>query len=230
MLCQTRSIFSCLGEQCTKKIDVGFVLDYSASVKNEFEKVKYFVKYVASKLEISKDGTHVGLITYSSNAYLNSKLSDSFNTDDFHRAVDAAPFLGLTTRTDRALTLAKDELFSAENGARSRAHRIVILLTVSTTDQGSENPGLIADHLRQLGIHVLAIAIGDKINDNEVEQVAGKVSNIYKIDSFGSLIDIDLINKVVKDTCDKGLYVCLAFMQIILINAEFFPCRRVAVF
>lgn len=225
MLCQAKSIFSCLGEQCTKKIDVGFVLDYSASVKNEFEKVKYFVKYLASKLEISKDGIHVGLITYSSNAYLNSKLSDSFSIDDFHRAVDAAPFLGLTTRTDRALALAKDELFSAENGARLRAHRIIILLTDSTTDEGSENPGLIADQLRQIGIYALVIAIGDKINDNEVEQIAGKVSNIYKIDSFGSLIDMDLINKVVKDTCAKGLCAFLAFMEFILINAEFFPCR-----
>ena len=79
--------------------------------------------------------------------------------------------------------------------------------------------------MRQIGIYALVIAIGDKISDNEVEQIAGKVSNIYKIDSFGSLIDMDLINKVVKDTCDKGLCAFLAFMEFILINAEFFPCR-----
>ena len=59
-----------LASECKAKADVVFIIDGSGSIemygKGNFKKVLDFVKDLTRSFDVSKDGTHVGIVLYSS--------------------------------------------------------------------------------------------------------------------------------------------------------------------
>ena len=57
---------------CTAKVDLGILIDGSGSIEQtgpgNFKRELNFVKQIVSAFEVSRDGTHVGIIIFSSDA------------------------------------------------------------------------------------------------------------------------------------------------------------------
>ena len=105
-------------EKCKSKLDLGFIVDSSGSLKREYHKEKEFVKSLAESFGIGLSTTRAGIITFSYYAELSVKLSQYDSVDEFKGAVDGLPMMGSTTRIDKALKLAQTSLFTTANGAR----------------------------------------------------------------------------------------------------------------
>ena len=91
------------------------------------------------------------------------KMKDFNDLVTFSTAVDNIPLMGSTTRIDKALRLAQNELFAPENGARGKdVPKILIQLTdgKQTSAVDAEDPGKVADELRAMGVIVVVIGIG----------------------------------------------------------------------
>ena len=121
--------------KCKSIVDVGFILDSSGSLRNEYQKEKDFLKSLAEAIGISKEGSRAGVITFSYKAEHSIKMKDHTDILDFNAAVDAIPLMGSTTRIDRALRLTQKELFSANNGALANNQNMLILLTDGSQTQ-----------------------------------------------------------------------------------------------
>ena len=191
---------------CQVVADVGFILDSSGSLRKDYGKEKQILKAVAATFGISSNKSRAGVVTFSYFSELSIKLSDHSDISSFNKAVDNIPLMGSTTRIDKALRLARKELFSSVNGGRAGVAKLLILLTdgSQTQDAGAEDPKDIADELRADGINILVVGIGNGINQNELTQIAGYPQNMYSASSFDEAIRNDFISSFKKIACGKG--------------------------
>ena len=193
---------------CKAKIDVGFILDSSGSLRNDYQREKDFMKVLASSFGISPDGSRAGVVTFSYNAEHSIKLNDYDDLMSFNKAVDKIPLMGSTTRIDKALRLTQRELFSLSNGARPGIPKILVLLTdgSQTEDADAVDPGSIADELRAQGIKVLVIGIGGGVNQTELLHLGGGQANTFSAASFDELVSSSFIKKVMEKKCEVGKF------------------------
>ncbi|CAL1533465.1 unnamed protein product, partial [Lymnaea stagnalis] len=113
--------------------DVIFVIDQSSSIgaRRFYADVIPFLQSVISDLDIGPDDTqvHVGAVLFGTTATAPFFLGDHRFKDDLLRAVSDIRYAGGGTNLHQALKLVNDAMFRLENGARTDASKIVVLLT-----------------------------------------------------------------------------------------------------
>ena len=195
-----------LAMKCQNKVDIGFILDSSGSLRSEYQKEKDFIKFLAARFNMDAEGARVGVITFSFFSDISIKFSDFLSQSDFDEAIDEIPLMGSTTRLDRALVQARDELFLEKNGARVNVPKVLIVLTdgTQTIDEDSLNPGEVADSLRLDGVKLISIGIGDKTDRAELLSIAGKQDNVFIAKDFDVLKSPKFIEEFTEATCREG--------------------------
>ncbi len=145
-------------------------------------------------------------MTFSYDAELSAKLSDYKSNDEFMTAVDKLPFMGYTTRIDKALKVAKDQLFSQPNGARAGVPKILFVLTdgAQTNDIDAVDPSEIAKTIRESGVTVIVIGIGSKVKTGELTRIAGDQSKMYLAKNFDHLNSAAFLQRLSNNSCPAG--------------------------
>lgn len=189
--------------KCNAIADVGFILDSSGSLAGSYNFEKDFLKSLAAAFGISKNGPRASVITFSLIAELTIKFNEYFDIASFNDAVDAIPLMGRSTRIDRALRTAQNDMFQARNGARGNTPKILILLTDGSQTQGGENPADISKTLRQTGIHVIVVGIGSGINKAELLEIAGSSDRVFSAASFDELISKEFTSSLMEKSCKE---------------------------
>ena len=202
---------------CQSIVDVGFILDSSGSLRNDYGKEKDFLKTLAATFGVSDKGSRAGVVTFSYYTEHSIKMNDHTDLTSFNAAVDKIPLMGSTTRIDKALRLTQKEMYSLGNGARPGVPKVLILLTdgSQTQDAGAEDPGDVADVLRKDGINIIVVGIGQGINTTELVHIAGGADNAYSAASFDELIGSDFVNKIKESGCEAGRFI-FCFVCVIL--------------
>jgi len=120
---------------CIAGLDIGIVLDKSRSINKEnLERVIEFLANLVRKFNPAPDGDHFGLITFDKSARLVFDFSHSeyYNLDSLEKKIESEPTekaKGLGTRTDLALIMARDELFTQAGGDRQNSPNVMLVLT-----------------------------------------------------------------------------------------------------
>ena len=125
---------------CKDVLDIGIVLDSSNSITAApFAQAKDFVSRLASRMEVSPRGTHMGIVVYSYQGHTVYKFTDQQNLADVQRAINGISYLAGGTRTDRAMTNAAEDLFGwVDSGDRPEKPNVLLVLTDGDTNHGSE--------------------------------------------------------------------------------------------
>ena len=192
--------------KCKGQVDVGFLLDSSGSLSNDYDREKEFMKQLAGSFVIGQDATRLGVITFSQFADYSIRLSDFDNKIDFDLAVDAIPLMGSTTRIDKALLLAQTEMFQLTNGGRGGVPKLLVLLTDGTQSSGPDviRPDIIADEIRNSGINLLVVGIGQNVDYQELQTISGNSKNAFVADSFEELTSSGFIGNIAQQSCKEG--------------------------
>ncbi|XP_048588340.1 uncharacterized protein LOC5512415 isoform X2 [Nematostella vectensis] len=176
---------------CGAPADVAIVVHTSDSVSDEdFTSLKDFVAKIAGQYEVSQLGTHIGLITYSSTPKVEFSLNDErfYNPETIDSTIKALKVSGSGTRTDLALEMAYNKLFSAAGGNRDNKPNTLILVTDSRSDEGSKSfkdvvAPLLANHVR-----VIVVGVGKFIDYKELLLIAdGKINSVIVTETFNDL-------------------------------------------
>lgn len=171
--------------RCSKPADIYFVLDASASIWGpDFKKQLAFVNTVIGELQLDPTVVRCGLITYGDYVRLEFGL-DTYagRRKDTDAAVSSVRQLRGDTRTDKALHRMR-ELMLAE--AREGVPRIAIVMT----DGLSDYPKLTkheAQLTHKMGITTIAVGIGHKVDERELQGLASHQDYLFTVDNFDAL-------------------------------------------
>eukprot|EP00794_Sanderia_malayensis_P005408 gene5408-6084_t len=182
---------------CSLAVDIGFVLDASGSIlPKQYKLQKQFVSQVASMNNISISGAHVGVVLFSQTSSLPIKFSDYYNRTDFKSGVDKLKHECSITRIDKGLKLAYDKMLTKSYGARDGVPKVLFLVTdgKQTRRYNYIEPRVVAEPLRQNGVHIKAIGIGRDADRKELESITGNKDNVYLIKYFNQLLDLKFMS------------------------------------
>ncbi|CAH3172036.1 unnamed protein product [Porites lobata] len=178
-------------DPCKKALDVGLIIDGSGSVgKANFDKGLTFFADLVSHLAVSPQGTHVGAIVYESSAYLkfNLKKSEYHTLSKLKDAIKALRYPGGGTRTDRALEMAANKIFSADGGDRGDASNVLIIITDGKTHSGSKKYKEVLKPLQAKGVRTVAVGIGKSVDNSELLEIAANNPNyVTHVNDFDDL-------------------------------------------
>jgi hypothetical protein len=169
-------------------VDIAVILDGSQSLsEKDFEKLKNFVKSVVDKYGVSQSGPHIAVVEFSKEPTIAVRLDDHFEAANLKRAIDnIKPSGNLQVRTDEALRIVMNEVFSLKSGARPSVPKIVILVTddESTGDRPLEE---VYKDVERQGARVLVVTIGSNVDRNDLKKLVPKDDHIIDVPGVDDL-------------------------------------------
>lgn len=170
---------------------------------SNFAKAKDFVKNVVDFFDVSRNGTHIAVIQYSTKVYPQFGLNAYYTMKDLKAAVGSIGYRGGYTRSADALDYAREVIFKEGNGARPRSQgvpRIVVFMTDGESN-GRDITQPVLD-IRQTNINVFSVGIGKNIDVKELEFIASSPAeqHVFLLDSFNDIAGfVDRLSAV---SCD----------------------------
>lgn len=186
---------------CQLATDLAFILPVSSKINDtEWREVQNFVKGVANAFNISYPGTHVGVLSYSSQATMEMKFNRYYYHSDVLNAIDnifpeAKSDHG--TRLDDALEIANYELFTPAGGSRDQVTKTLVVLVSDKLNDG--RVAGIVGRLKFGGVTPVAIGVGSGVQRDDLLKVADG-NHTFSVASFNDLITV--AEKVVKSACE----------------------------
>ena len=179
--------------ECSDDADLAFVVDTSGSITDEnFKKQQDFVKVLASAFDPNLAKHQLGLISYSSNAQMEVSFQEKADRKEFEQAVERIKHTKGRTRIDKALKLASSQLFTSSGGSRSGKRKIMIILTDGRQSQDFDTVPLkeAVLPLRQLGVRIFAVAIGNEVDLKELYNVTERNEDVFPVSDFADLANM----------------------------------------
>ncbi|KAL9969288.1 hypothetical protein ACROYT_G021487 [Oculina patagonica] len=174
-------------------LDISIVIDRTKSVGGEnYDKMLDSIMALIEKYNVGEDKTRFSIVTYADDAKIRASLGDSkYHSKEalieLLQEMKDKDKLGNPTRTDVALDTVADEVFVEKNGDRPESPNIMIVFTDGNTHKSSEPYGPIVDKLEKKGVQRVAVGIGRKISQSELETIAGDKDRVVNAKSFDEL-------------------------------------------
>ncbi|XP_026693209.2 sushi, von Willebrand factor type A, EGF and pentraxin domain-containing protein 1-like isoform X5 [Ciona intestinalis] len=173
----------------TAVTDVIFIVDGSWSVGEiNFRKAKDFLKALVEPFEVGWDNSRFAVVQYSDDPRTEFLMNEHFTVTDVLNAIDAIPYKGGNTNTGKALAFSLYTALSPANGARPYVNKVALVLTDGRSQDEVGNP---ARELRQAGVKVLTVGVGDA-DKNELKSIASPPydSSVYHVSDYDSISEI----------------------------------------
>lgn len=185
--------------KCKAKIDIGFLVDSSASIekagKGNYKKCLDFIQNAINGSFISEEFTHVGLVLYSARVETVYDFKKFYDPEAMMNATAEAKYLRGSTKTGKALKYTKTELF--DKSSRKGVPKVLIVLTDGKSKDAVKGP---ADQLKAANITVFAIGVGRKYDIAQLIDIASKPDRKYALTAdFNNLKD--LYTSIRDDAC-----------------------------
>ncbi|XP_055508252.1 matrilin-4 [Leucoraja erinacea] len=166
------------GKSCNKcsraNIDLVFVIDGSKSVRPEnFELVKKFVNNIVDALDVSSQGTRVGLVQYSSSVRTEFPLGKHSSPAALKSAVSGVQYMEKGTMTGLALKHMVQNSFTTAGGARPEADNYPRVCVVFTDGRSQDSISEWSKKAKDAGITMYAVGIGKAVED-ELREIASE--------------------------------------------------------
>ena len=212
----------CSSSACNHNLDLVLAVDSSDAVsKDGWQKIKSFMTGILDAFQVSEEHTHVGILTFSSVPYLETRLSENFKKDDIALLINNMQQLqGKQRRIDKALRMAVAEFFSPKaHGFRDDTSKALVLITGGNPTAGSESLASAVKPLQQNGVSAVAVGIGSGIDEAQLRAIGRKAGNYLKVPNYEDLLSY--VYPVVKDVCQGrqcvSAYPIFVFCCIIMI-------------
>jgi len=179
-----------------KSVDLVFMVDTSGSIHDEnighvdnFQLMLDFVKSTVKMFSISPWETLVGIIGFSSDAYLHFNVQEHTNITALLTAIDNLYYHGGTTNTASALELLLNNAQNGAMGLRPGHPHIAILITDGPSNVREAETVPFAERIRTSNIFqsLLVVGITPQIDSIELKAIAGDPLHVFYSVSFETL-------------------------------------------
>ncbi|XP_070328789.1 matrilin-4 isoform X1 [Odocoileus virginianus] len=171
------------GKSCSRcregHVDLVLLVDGSKSVRPQnFELVKRFVNQIVDFLDVSPEGTRVGLVQFSSRVRTEFPLGRYGTAAEVKQAVLAVEYMERGTMTGLALRHMVEHSFSEAQGARPRALNVPRVGLVFTDGRSQDNISVWAARAKEEGIVMYAVGVGKAVEE-ELREIASEPAELH---------------------------------------------------
>lgn len=153
------------------KADIVFLVDGSSSISPEsFEEARGFLRNLIRAFDIGPDKVQIGLAQYSETPYKEFLLKDHTDKRSLLGALERVSHRKGGTETGKALNFILQQYFTKEAGSRV-GQRVPQIAVVITDGESADKVAIPAQNLRQHGVIVFAIGVGEA-NQKELRSIA----------------------------------------------------------
>jgi hypothetical protein len=163
--------------------------------------MKQLVENMMNKYPISKHGTHIAVLEYSTGVSTYIPLDYSFDRNELLAALQTLrPSRGKQVNTEKLLKVVSN-VFSFKNGGRPAASKALVILT---DDKPNKDLTVVSEPLKESGVRVYVVTVGDKVSpDDFIDVIPGK-STTYPANTTDEVPDLSRpmemdITKIVKE-------------------------------
>ncbi|XP_039379152.1 collagen alpha-6(VI) chain isoform X3 [Mauremys reevesii] len=166
--------------------DVVFIVDEGVS-KPKSEDIKNFLQDTVSFLDVKKNCTKIGLVTYSSEPHVLALLSEETNKTAILQKIQGFSPREGKANTGAAIKATRKNIFSVKYGSR-KAQGIEQIAILITHRPSEDNVSEAASDLRRAGVSVFTIGI-ENANHAQLTQIASYPPHLYvsKLTEFSEL-------------------------------------------
>ena len=191
---------------CTGRADIVLALDESTSIvennpnrDNWYQRMLGFAVSIVRAFSISPDLTQIGILKFSDSAQVSFFLNRYRSSTNVIAAIERLNIsLGNTNIAD-ALRMARTQLFSRQNGARTDVPKILILITDGTANIKVHMTVPEADATKAAGIQIFSVGIGSDIKEEELRAIATMRSYFYFATNFTTLNNV--LQRLLNNSC-----------------------------
>ncbi|XP_065379284.1 matrilin-4 isoform X3 [Macaca fascicularis] len=171
------------GKSCDRcregHVDLVLLVDGSKSVRPQnFELVKRFVNQIVDFLDVSPEGTRVGLVQFSSRVRTEFPLGRYGTAAEVKQAVLAVEYMERGTMTGLALRHMVEHSFSEAQGARPRALNVPRVGLVFTDGRSQDDISVWAARAKEEGIAMYAVGVGKAV-EAELREIASEPAELH---------------------------------------------------
>uniref|UniRef100_A0A0L8HJQ0 VWFA domain-containing protein n=1 Tax=Octopus bimaculoides TaxID=37653 RepID=A0A0L8HJQ0_OCTBM len=194
--------------------EIVYIIDDSRSIHpNDFLTQIDFVVDVTRTFPIGPDNVRIGAVTFGdkiikSNTFPLTKYTDEASLLTGLSNIKFSPEDGGSTQTAKAIMYARKSVF---NDSRDGVAKIAIILT---DGESTEKHKTLAEATlaKSLGINIIAIGVGPKIDADELEAIASNHESVFTVNSFNALQQIKIkLGMKACEACDKDIDVNFVF-------------------
>lgn len=183
--------------------DIAFVLDSSGSVGlDNWNKMLEFVNTLVKDIGVGMDRTRVAVIVYGSTAETMIKLKNDYY-HNITQQISALRWQDSNTNTSGGIWKMMQEVFNGDednSGDRSLAPNIGIVVTDGKSTYDAHLTIPTANAAKHKGTIMVAVGVGDQVDENELNGIASNGSLVLRVDNFD---DFGKITSNLKQTaCD----------------------------
>ena len=186
-----------------------FALDGSESLaKKGFDIIKDYVKGIVDEYNISETETHVGVVEFSDKTKVVLPLNQLFDAGLVTNKVKLiVPSGGKGTVTDEALRKSSEEVFAVKSGGRPGASKVLIIVTDGKST-GKEPPKRAVKPLKEKGVRVYVVNIGEDTDKDELKDIVPTEKNIYPVKTLSRSPTVapKLVEDIGKDIKKRKLW------------------------
>lgn len=170
----------CLGQAA----DLVFALDASVGVGREnFATLRDFVRSITVQFDINRDVAQVALVAYNRRATTVFGLDVHESGSAILNAVGEASYMGGGVSTGAALLHIYSKVLTVANGARPGVNKAVVVVTDGS---GADDAVVPAQKLRDSGVSVFVVGIGDMQRD-KLMMITGSEEYMISVPSYEDL-------------------------------------------
>ena len=179
------------------KLDVGFVI--GANGKNApraFFTEKALIEKLVRNYNVAKADAIFGAITYNRDADVEFAFGELPDVEKVITRIKSLRRTKTGNNIQRALELARDNLFAPAGALRTNSDKVLVLFT-DKISMNDKNVFDIAKRIRDSGVKILAIGIKPGAEKEALKRLTGDQENIFVIEDLLQNTDV-LIPKVAK--------------------------------
>uniref|UniRef100_A0A286XDJ4 Matrilin 4 n=1 Tax=Cavia porcellus TaxID=10141 RepID=A0A286XDJ4_CAVPO len=160
-------------------VDLVLLVDGSKSVRPQnFELVKRFVNQIVDFLDVSPEGTRIGLVQFSSRVRTEFPLGRYGTAAEVKQAVLAVEYMERGTMTGLALRHMVEHSFSEAQGARPRVLNVPRVGLVFTDGRSQDDISVWAARAKEEGIVMFAVGVGKAVEE-ELREIASEPAELH---------------------------------------------------
>ena len=173
------------GDCGTLPVDIVFLVDESSSIgaSNFQTQLDFLQNMVQRIMEKESDNVQLGLVTFSRTPENRFWLNQYQNVTDIVKHIASIQYGKSGTDIAEGMKFVRENSFTAANGARENATKILILMT----DGRSASTTTEAQLMKASNVTVMVIAVGSNTDKPQLEEIVSRSDLLFEVSDFSAL-------------------------------------------